>query len=109
MDNIRLRNGTEIGVCEITKNLTRRNLADILSDWLNMGFKDYEDGRALGKMLQTEHRTIQGVIIRFCLGIIIGMSKDVQYTDARNETPIEMGKKLAKMVEDGELNMGYLI
>lgn len=109
MDNVRLRTDTEISVFDITKNLTRRNLADILSEWLNMGFKDYKDGVALGKMFQTEHRTMQGVIIRFCLGVIIGMSKDVQYTDARNETPIEMGKKLAKMVEDGELNMGYLI
>jgi hypothetical protein len=84
MSKLVLRDGKQIDVYDLTKTMTRQNLADILSDWLNMGFKEYLDGVALGKVLKSENRTIQGVIIRFCLGVIIGLSKDTEYTDARN-------------------------
>lgn len=109
MDKIKLRDESEVGVFEVVFNLTRQNMADILGEWANRGMKDYRDGLALGKLCQNKHRTIQGSIIRICLGIIIGMSVGVEYTDERNETPIAMGKKLAEMVAHDELNMGYMI
>jgi hypothetical protein len=86
--------------------------ADFIDEYCNVGMKDYRAGESIGKLLQTKHRTIQASIIRFSLGIIIGLSKGVDMkfgTDARNETPIAMGQKIAKMIEDGDLKMGYMI
>jgi hypothetical protein len=70
--------------------------------------KDYRNGLQVGRDFRNAHRSLQGSAIRFALGIIIGLSEQ-EYTDARNETPVEMAQKIAKMIGDGTLNMGFLI
>lgn len=86
------------------------DMADFLDDYCNIGMKDYENGVKVGKLCQNKHRTIQGSIIRFCLGVIVGLSDvDERYTDARNEMPVAMGKKIAEMLKDGTLKMGWMI
>lgn len=100
---------TSLSIYRLVRAITREQFAQFLDDYVNCGMKDYRDGEALGKILQTTHPTLQASVIRLAMGIIIGLSKDKSYTDARNETPIAMGKKIAKMVEDGELKMGWMI
>lgn len=100
---------TKLDTYGFAESAKHEDFANLLDDYCNIGMKDYSNGVRVGKLCQNKHRTIQGSIIRFCLGVIIGMSVGVEYTDARNETPIAMGKKLAKMIEDGDLNMGYMI
>jgi hypothetical protein len=92
----------------LAKYLTLENMAELLQDFVNSGMKDYRDGEVVGKLLQTSHRTLQASVIRFCLGIIVSLGKQ-DYTDARNETPVAMAKKITVMLEDGTLKMGYMI
>jgi hypothetical protein len=93
---------------DIVRSITLEQLVELLSDFVNAGMKDYRAGEKVGELFQNEHRTLQGSFIRFCLGAIVGLSKQ-EYTDARNETPVEMGKKIAEMLENGTLKMGYMI
>jgi hypothetical protein len=92
----------------LAKSLTPDSTAKLLQDFVNSGMKDYRDGEVVGKLLQTSHRTLQASVIRFCLGIIVSLGKQ-DYTDARNETPVAMAKKITVMLEDGTLKMGYMI
>jgi hypothetical protein len=92
----------------LAKSLTLANMAELLQDYVNSGMKDYRDGEVVGKLLQTSHRTLQASVIRFCLGVIIALGKQ-EYTDARNETPVAMAKKITILLENGELKMGYMI
>jgi hypothetical protein len=85
-------------------------LAKVLESELNVFGRGYSGGQRVGRILQNTHRTLQGEIIRWCLGVITGISDvEIRFTDARNEAPVIMGKKLAKMLEDGEIDMGYMI
>jgi len=92
----------------LAKSLTLGNMAELLEDFVNSGMKDYRDGEEVGKMLQTSHRTLQASVIRFCLGVIVSLGKQ-EYTDARNEMPVAMAKKIKALVEDGTLKMGWMI
>jgi hypothetical protein len=92
----------------LAKSLTLENMAELLQDFVNSGMKDYRDGEEVGKLLQTAHRTLQASVIRFCLGIIVSLGKQ-EYTDARNEMPVAMAKKITVMLDNGELKMGYMI
>jgi hypothetical protein len=113
MDNIVIkRYGSEeeeeVSAYLVGKCATSQNMADILDEYCNCGMKDYRDGLIVGRLCQNKHRTIQASIIRFCLGVIVGLS-GVEYTDARNETPVKMGKKIESMIKSGDLIMGYMI
>lgn len=100
----------KLDVYSFAKSAKAEDAAQFLDDYCNIGMKDYGNGVIVGKKLQSHHRTIQGSVIRFCLGVIIGLSDvDMRYTDARNETPVAMGQKITQMVKDGDLNMGYMI
>ena len=92
----------------LAKSLTLANMAELLQDFVNSGMKDYSEGEAVGKLLQTAHRTLQASAIRFCLGVIVSLGKQ-EYTDARNEMPVEMAKKITAQLENGELKMGWMI
>ena len=92
----------------LAKSLTLENMAELLQDFVNSGMKDYSEGEAVGKLLQTSHRTLQASAIRFCLGVIVSLGKQ-EYTDARNEMPVAMAKQIKTLVEDGTLKMGWMI
>lgn len=98
----------KISVWKIARVLKHSQMAELLDDWCNSGMKDYRDGEVVGKALQNSHRTIQASVMRFCLGVIIALSRQ-EYTDARNEMPVQMGKQIAAMIEDGTLKMGWMI
>ena len=98
----------EVSPYLLGKSMSAENFAEVISNFLNSGMKDYGVGYEVGKIEQSDHRTLQGSLVRFCLGVIIGISEQ-DYTDARNEKVVELGKKIARMIKDGELNMGYMI
>ena len=97
-----------VSTSAVARGMSSENFAEVIADFLNSGMKDYRQGLAVGKLCQNKHRTLQASIIRFCLGIIIAIS-DTEWTDARNEAPVAMGKEIARQIEAGDLNMGYMI
>jgi len=98
----------EVSVSTIARSLDLDKFVELFSTFLNLGGKDFSTGKLVGKALQSDHPTLQGLAIRFCLGVIIGLSGQ-KYTDARNEVPVEMADKIAEMLENKELKMGYMI
>jgi 2-hydroxy-3-keto-5-methylthiopentenyl-1-phosphate phosphatase len=92
----------------LAKSLTLDNMAELLQDYVNSGMKDMRDGEVVGKLLQTSHRTLQASVIRFCLGVIVSLGEQ-EYTDARNEMPVAMAKKIKAMLDNGELKAGWMI
>jgi len=98
----------EVSPYLLGKSMTEKDFARVISEFLNIGGKDYQVGIEVGKIERSDHRTLQGLLVRFCLGVIVGLSEQ-DYTDARNEKVVALGKKLAQMLKDGELNMGYMI
>lgn len=82
--------------------------AKFLDDYLNLGGKQFPEGHAVGLYLRQTHRTLQRQVIGFCLGVICGLSKQ-DYTDMRNAIAIETAKKIAKMRDDGDLDIGMYI
>jgi len=98
----------EVSVYSVSKSMTFDNFCYLFSEYMNMGGKDFRDGEKVGEAFRNEHRTLQGLAVRFCLGIIVGLSKQ-EYTDPRNETAVNACKKIAQMIKDGELDAGYMI
>lgn len=100
--------GEKVSTYTLSRSMSTENMASLLSDFLNVGMKDYREGAIIGECFQTEHRSLQGSAIRFALGIIIGMA-DQDYTDGRNEVPVAMAKEIKAMIENGALKMGWLV
>lgn len=82
--------------------------AEMLGDYMNTFCNEYKKGQEIGKLLQYQHRTLQGSVVRLLLGMLVGIG-DTEYFDARNEKGVAVGKKLKEMIENGELNFGYMI
>jgi hypothetical protein len=99
----------EISVNDVGHALREdEKFAEVLGDYMNCFCNEYNKGQAIGKLLQNQHRTLQGSICRLLLGMLVGMG-DTEYFDARNEKAVALGKKLKEMIENGELNFGYMI
>lgn len=99
----------EIQPYDFAKLLSPEQFALLLTGRCNSYDAEYESGRKVGKLLQSEHRTLQATAFRYLLGICVGISDDVEYTDARNEVAVASGKKLGKMIYNNELKIGYMI
>jgi hypothetical protein len=97
-----------VGIWQLARSMKKKDFSDLLDDYLNLGGKGEQEGYQNGKMFHSKHRTIQACAVRFCMGFLKAIGEQ-EYTDARNEMPVAMCKKITKMVEDGELKMGYLI
>ena len=100
--------GETIDVYILAKSLTLENLASLLDDFLNLGGKGFREGREIGMQLRFTHRTLQRLAVCFAFGIITGLSEQ-EYTDPRNETAIQTAKKIAQMLEKGDLPLGLYI
>ena len=100
--------GETIRTGQIAQSMTLENFASLLDDFLNRGGKGYREGLMAGLQLRCSHRTMQRLIICFAFGLIAGLSEQ-EYTDARNETAIETAKKIAQMLNAGELPLGLYI
>jgi hypothetical protein len=92
----------------VARCVNTRNVASFLSTYLNSFSVDFKTGKTIGELFRNEHRTLQGSLYRFVLGILVGLS-DQNYTDARNEVAVENSKKIKRMVDDGEIEVGYMI
>ena len=97
--------GETISTYQIAKSLTTENFAALLDEYLNLGGKDFREGKEIGLQLRYTHRTLQRLVICFALGLIVGLSEQ-EYTDPRNETAIRTAQIVAQMMEDGELPLG---
>lgn len=101
-------NPVEIPTRSVAKAFTEEQFAEMLGDYMNGFCNEYNRGQAIGKQLQTQHRTLQGSVCRLLLGMLVGIG-DTEYFDLRNERAVAVGKKLKEMIENGELNYGYMI
>ena len=100
--------GETISVYTLAKSLTLENLASLLDDFLNLGGKGFREGKEIGLQLRFTHRTLQRLAVCFAFGLITGLSEQ-EYTDPRNETAIQTAKKIAQMLEKGDLPLGLYI
>ena len=82
--------------------MSPENFTALFDDFLNLGGKDFREGKEVGLQLRFTHRTLQRLAICFAFGIIVGLSEQ-EHTDARNETAIQTAQKVANMLEAGEL------
>ena len=97
-----------VSIYALARSMTPENFTKLFDQYINLGSKGFSEGKQIGLNLRFTHRTLQRLAICFALGLVIGLSEQ-QYSDARNETAIETAKKLARMVENGELPTGMYI
>ncbi len=100
--------GETLSTQQVAKSLTSENFAALLDEYLNLGGKDFREGKEIGLQLRSTHRTLQRLVICFAFGIIVGLSEQ-EYTDARNETAIQTAQKVAEMLEASEFPLGLYI
>ena len=100
--------GETISTYQVAKSLTSGNFSILLDEYLNLGGKDFQEGKEIGLQLRSTHRTLQRLAICFAFGIIVGLSEQ-EYTDARNETVIQTAQKVAEILEAGEFPLGLYI
>ena len=100
--------GGTINIYTLARSMTPENFTKFFDQYLNLGSKGFQEGKQIGLNLRSTHRTLQRLAICFALGLVIGLSEQ-QFSDARNETAIETAKKLAQMLQNGELPMGMYI
>ena len=100
--------GETVSIYTVARSMTMDNFTKLFDEYLNLGGKQYAEGKIIGQKLRSTHRSLQRLAICFSLGIIAGLS-DQEYTDARNETAVETAKKLKQMIDQGELPFGLYI
>jgi len=100
--------GERINTYTVAKSLTLDNFTKLFDEFLNLGGKQYAEGKIIGQKLRYTHRSLQRLAICFAFGLIAGLSEQ-EYTDARNETAVETAKKIKQMIDQGELPFGYYI
>lgn len=101
-------NPQEYSISKIADAMTIEQFVYLFSEYLNRHWGDRRSGEQMGRAFHSEHRTIQGSAVEFCLGFLIGIS-DQQYTDPRNDVAIRNAKDIARMLEDGTLSRQPLI
>ncbi len=100
--------GDSLSTHTLARSMTAENFTCLFDDFLNLGGKDFREGKETGLQLRFTHRTLQRLAICFAFGIIVGLSEQ-EYTDPRNETAIQTSQKVANMLEAGELPLGLYI
>ena len=100
--------GETISTYQIAKSLTTENFAALFDEYLNLGGKDFREGKLIGLHLRLTHRTLQRLVICFAFGLIAGLSEQ-DYTDPRNETAIQTAQKVVQMLAEGEFPLGLYI
>lgn len=100
--------GEQISIYKVAKSMTPENFSKLFEDYLNLGGKQFQEGRLIGLHLRRSHRTLQRLAICFALGVIVGLSEQ-EHMDPRNETAIATAKKVAEMHKAGELPTGFFI
>ena len=101
-------NGEAVSIHKLARSMSPENFAKLFDDYLNLGGKQFNEGRLIGLHLRRAHRTLQRLAVCFALGMIVGLSEQ-EYTDPRNAQAIETAKKLAQMFREGELPTGFYL
>jgi len=94
----------EISTFSLKRALTTNRFTRLFDDWLNSGGKNFGEGVQIGLRLRGTHRTLQGLAVNFCLGIICGLAEQ-QYADDRNRQAVETAQKISQMVDSGEIKL----
>lgn len=100
--------GETVSIYTVARSMTMDNFTKLLDEFLNLGGKQYAEGKIVGSKLRFTHRSLQRLAICFAFGIIAGLSEQ-EYVDPRNETAIETAKKVKLMIDQGELPFGLYI
>ena len=100
--------GETVSIYTIAGSLTMDNFAKLFDEFLNLGGKQYAEGKIVGMKLRFTHRSLQRLAVCFAFGIIAGLSEQ-EYTDARNETAVATAKKVKQMIDQGELPFGLYV
>lgn len=100
--------GETLSTHTLARSMTAENFTAMFDDFLNLGGKDFREGKQIGSQLQFTHRTLQRLAICFAFGIIVGLSEQ-EHTDPRNEIAIQTAQKVAQMLEAGEFPLGLYI
>ena len=98
-------NGETVSIHKLARSMTPENFTKLFDNYLNLGGKQFQEGRLIELHLRYTHRTLQRLAICFALGLIAGLSEQ-ERTDPRNREAIQTAKKLAQMFRDGELPLG---
>ena len=89
----------------LARSMSAENFTALFDNYLNLGGKDFREGKEIGNQLRFTHRTLQRLAICFAFGIIVGLSEQ-EYTDPLNENAIETARKVTQMIEAGEFPLG---
>ena len=100
--------GETLSTHTLARSMTAENFTSLFDDFLNLGSKDFREGKEIGLQLRFTHRTLQRLAICFCFGVIAGLSEQ-EHTDPRNETAIQTAQKVARMLEGGEFQLGLYL
>jgi AraC-like DNA-binding protein len=100
--------GETISTYALVRSMSPENFTRLFDDYLNLGGKGFLEGKRIGLNLRATHRTLQRLAICFAFGLVVGLSEQ-EYTDARNQTAIETAKKLAQLIDEGDLPLGLYI
>jgi hypothetical protein len=100
--------GETVSIYTVARSMTLDNFTKLFDEYLNLGGKQYAEGKIIGQKLRYTHRSLQRLAICFAFGIIAGLSEQ-EYTDPRNETAIETAKKVKQLIDKGELPFGLYI
>jgi len=92
----------DVSLYMLKRALTSDNFTYLFSDWLNSGGKGFGAGVVMGLNLTSDHRTLQGLAVEYCLGILAGLAQQ-EHTDARNETAIATAKEILRLLDEGKL------
>ena len=106
---IKTVDGQELNTVTVAKGMNSMNMAKLLDSYLNVMSRDgFRNGIDTGTLLSTTHRTLQRSVVCFALGLLVGISKQVN-SDARNADALITAKKIADMIEKEEISMGLFI
>lgn len=86
----------------LSKSLKAEDLVYLLDNWLNGKCgSPFPTGVKMGKLFMETHRTLQGMIVNLCLGILCGLAEtDSRWTDPRNEKAITLAKLVKGVVDE---------
>lgn len=100
--------GETVSIYTVARSMSLDNFTKLFDEYLNLGGKQYAEGKIVGLKLRFTHRSLQRLAVCFAFGIIAGLSEQ-EYTDARNETAVATAKKVKLMIDQGDLPFGLYI
>lgn len=108
----------------LSRSMKEEHLYALLDQWTNSYSSGLRRGERIGKMFQNSHRTLQGTLVNFALGLLKGISDFSEWeekngwdeqealerlTDPRNRTAVEAARKVVKLLESGDIYQQPLI